>query len=207
MIQPWLGEVQEGLHGGNEGGIIVNKELCQINTYGNGVKAISVGEFTFITQNPSKDTQWAKLAREGKKVTQVKQGDKWYGVIVDDEVLKYEGWGKEPTVIGKLDINPNVAATVQPSPDIQAALRETLGGEDIPPWEDTAGFPLPPQDYEGVKAEGETLSAIPREEEIPIIVEKLVHGIKTGQIEGDNLEAAKKLMEEAFITHLCHLEK
>lgn len=123
MIQPWLGDVHEALHNSKDlVRVAINGKIREIKSLSGGLRSMVVGGFTFIMQNPEKDTMWGKFAREGKMVTQVKRGNKWFGVIVNHEVLKYQGYGKDPIVIGDLvtDCGP-----VQPFPKIKAASKET----------------------------------------------------------------------------------
>lgn len=120
MIQPWLGEVTEALHGSKDQRTAINGKIREIRSLSGGLRSMEMGGFTFIMQNPSKNSFWAKLAREGKRVTQVKHENQWYGVIVNNEVLKYQKEGKDPIIIGDLitDCGP-----VQPLPKIKATVK------------------------------------------------------------------------------------
>ena len=48
-------------------------------------------EYQAIEQNPEKPSRWGKLAREGKRVVQIRDfsSRKYVGVVVDDKVTEY----------------------------------------------------------------------------------------------------------------------
>lgn len=48
-------------------------------------------EFQAIEQNPEKPSRWGKLAREGKRVVQIRDlsSQKYVGVVVDAKVIEY----------------------------------------------------------------------------------------------------------------------
>ncbi len=88
MIQPWLRDVHDTLHGLDFQRIAINGKMREIHK-SSGLRSMQIGEFTFQTQHLSNATEWAVLAREGRKVTQIFRGEKEYGVIVDTLVFKY----------------------------------------------------------------------------------------------------------------------
>jgi predicted secreted protein len=42
-----------------------------------------------IQQNPTKSSQWAWHARKGKEVVQIIKDNKWFGVFVEGQFIKY----------------------------------------------------------------------------------------------------------------------
>lgn len=49
-------------------------------------------EYQAIEQNPEKPSRWGKLARDGKRVVQIRDlnSQKYVGVVVDDKVTEYK---------------------------------------------------------------------------------------------------------------------
>jgi hypothetical protein len=45
-----------------------------------------------IEQNPEKESQWAKLAREGHQIMQFRIGARYVGVVCDGALTKYPAW-------------------------------------------------------------------------------------------------------------------
>lgn len=88
MIQPWLKDVHDVLHGLDFQRIAIAGKMTEIHK-SNELKSMQVGRFTYQTQPLNNATEWAILAREGRKVTQIFRGEKEYGVIVDVLVFKY----------------------------------------------------------------------------------------------------------------------
>jgi hypothetical protein len=48
-------------------------------------------EYQAIEQNPERPSRWGKLARDGKRVVQIRDlnSQKYVGVVVDDKVTEY----------------------------------------------------------------------------------------------------------------------
>lgn len=100
-IQPWLKDVHDALHG-VVANISIRGKTREIVKAGKTCRLMKIGEFTFITQNPTKNSKWGQAARSGKKVTQIKLRTSWYGVIVDREVFKYGSEFGKQTLVGKI---------------------------------------------------------------------------------------------------------
>ena len=45
-----------------------------------------------IEQNPEKDSQWAKLARDGKRIMQFRLGRRYIGNVCEGKLLRYSAW-------------------------------------------------------------------------------------------------------------------
>jgi len=105
-IANWLRYVHIALHSDVITCVRVNNVEREVVYTGKGCKLLKVptsnGTFTFISQNPESGTEWAQHAKEGKKVTQVKRGNKYYGVIVNDDVFRYTKKGETPLWMGTL---------------------------------------------------------------------------------------------------------
>lgn len=199
MIQPWLKEVQVALHDKELANASIDGKLREIRTFHDGIKSVKVGEFTFITQNPAKTTEWAKSAREGKKVTQVKKGDAWYGVIVDDKVMRYQGHGKEPIVVGYLPTVEEGQVKLTEADEIPLSTYELSSFWEEPQAsvEKDPGTAFADKLLEGPIEAGQTPDMT-----LPEVVETLLHGIRTGQITGDKLGETKDLLVSALESHL-----
>jgi hypothetical protein len=54
--------------------------------------AMGGGEYQAIEQNPEKPSRWGKLARDGRRVVQVRDlaSGKYVGVVVDGKVIEYK---------------------------------------------------------------------------------------------------------------------
>jgi hypothetical protein len=51
------------------------------------VRLVERGGYTYIEQNPHKDSKWAKLAQEGHQIMWVMQGRRYLAQIMDGEFL------------------------------------------------------------------------------------------------------------------------
>ena len=51
------------------------------------VRYIEIGGFSFIEQNPQKESQWAAKAREGHKILWVKKGPRYVARVMDGRFL------------------------------------------------------------------------------------------------------------------------
>ena len=51
------------------------------------VKLVSIGGYTFIEQNPKKDSRWAKEAREGHQIMWVMKGRRYLARMRDGKFL------------------------------------------------------------------------------------------------------------------------
>jgi len=45
-----------------------------------------------IEQNPQKDSRWAKLAREGKRIMQFRINRRYIGNVCEGKLLRYPAW-------------------------------------------------------------------------------------------------------------------
>jgi len=45
-----------------------------------------------IEQNPQKDSQWAKLAREGKRIMQFRSNRRFVANVCEGKLLRYPAW-------------------------------------------------------------------------------------------------------------------
>lgn len=97
-IAAWVGRIHVALHTSGRKFVCIDKKRYPVRFAGEGIPYITVGEFCYVKQSPSSPGKWANLAQEGKKVTQITRGSRYYGVIVDTECIRY---GPERT-IGKL---------------------------------------------------------------------------------------------------------
>lgn len=195
MIRLWLGDVTEALHNSKDQRVAIKGKIREIRALSSGLRSMEIGKFTFITQNPSKDTLWGKFAREGKKVTQVKYENKWYGVIVNHEVLKYQPGGKDPTIIGNLVTDcASDNDLIQPSPEILAAIPK-----DTPGWIKKAVNPPPPDNERIVTPkDSEKDPDFTTKEGITDFVKTLLHGIRTGQLKDAKRETVKDFLVDAI---------
>jgi len=48
-----------------------------------------------VEQNPDKKTEWARLAREGRRVAWAMRGGRYLARVVDGEVVMLEGGGED----------------------------------------------------------------------------------------------------------------
>ena len=48
-----------------------------------GLRSVSIGGYEFIEQNPKKDSQWAKKAREGHLIMWVFHGRQYVAQVID----------------------------------------------------------------------------------------------------------------------------
>jgi len=53
----------------------------------NKVRLVERGGYTYIEQNPHKDSRWAKLAKQGHQIMWVMQGRKYLAQIKDGKFL------------------------------------------------------------------------------------------------------------------------
>lgn len=55
---------------------------------------IVVGQrlFSAIEQNPDKSSRWASLAREGKRIVQIKYDNRFVANVCEGEILHYPAW-------------------------------------------------------------------------------------------------------------------
>ncbi|MHA1298488.1 MAG: hypothetical protein ACTSO9_03495 [Candidatus Helarchaeota archaeon] len=54
------------------------------------MRYVDIDEFRFIEQNPSKSSNWAKMAREGKKIVWVFKHGSYYARILDGKFTKLQ---------------------------------------------------------------------------------------------------------------------
>jgi len=45
-----------------------------------------------IEQNPDKESRWAKLAQEGKRIMQFRLGRRYIGNVCEGKLLRYPAW-------------------------------------------------------------------------------------------------------------------
>lgn len=64
-------------------------KLCEVDFLFNG------HQLRGLEQNPKTSSQWARLAREGKKVMQVLSGRRYIAVVVDGKVQFYGKAGRD----------------------------------------------------------------------------------------------------------------
>ena len=62
----------------------------RIRIFRGHIKAVDLGGFRFIGQNPNKNSKWAKLAREGHKILWVIRlsDNVWAGRVVDGQTTQ-----------------------------------------------------------------------------------------------------------------------
>jgi hypothetical protein len=66
----------------------IEGESCLINqTSRSKVRFLERDGYTFIEQNPHKDSRWAKLAQEGHQIMWVMQGRKYLAQIKDGKFM------------------------------------------------------------------------------------------------------------------------
>lgn len=97
-IAAWVGRIHVALHTSGRKFVCIDKKRYPVRFAGEGIPYITVGKFCYIQQARTAVTKWGELAREGKKVTQITQGSKYYGVIVEDVCTRYD----PERIVGKL---------------------------------------------------------------------------------------------------------
>ncbi|MFW9964066.1 MAG: hypothetical protein ACFFCX_10905 [Candidatus Sifarchaeia archaeon] len=66
----------------------IEGEVCLIGkTSRSKVRLVERGGYTYIEQNPHKDSRWAKLAKQGHQIMWVMQGRKYLAQIKDGKFL------------------------------------------------------------------------------------------------------------------------
>ena len=55
------------------------------------VKGVQIGRWLYLQQNKLQSSKWAKLARDGARVIQIKKNNRYWGVIVNSSIFVYEG--------------------------------------------------------------------------------------------------------------------
>lgn len=103
----WLKRIHNAIHHNPLSGVVrhhvtIDKNRYRIR-YTNSQKLpyIDKGGFRYLVQNPNTQSDWASMAKAGKKVTQVLKDGKYYGVIVDNNVFRYLP-GRKSEHAGKL---------------------------------------------------------------------------------------------------------
>lgn len=91
----WLKRIHKAIHHNPLNGVVrhhvtIDGNLYRIR-YTNDLKLpyIDKGSFRYLVQNPNTQSDWASMAKAGKKVTQILRGGEYYGVIVNNNVFRY----------------------------------------------------------------------------------------------------------------------
>tara|TARA_R110002020_G_scaffold453416_1_gene668179 strand:- start:26 stop:298 length:273 start_codon:yes stop_codon:yes gene_type:complete len=67
--------------------VMIKGTMYQVTKRSNGCKSVKIpGIGTFIEQNPNKETDYAKRAKNGESITWLIRDMNW-GLIVNDEVI------------------------------------------------------------------------------------------------------------------------
>ena len=73
----------------NEKSVEVEGNTYNINVFPkSGLKYVDIDEFRFVEQNPNKNSNWAKMARAGKKIVWIFKHQSYYARVIDGKFTK-----------------------------------------------------------------------------------------------------------------------
>ena len=75
--------VAEGIFSGKSTIVIENKSYKVKIFTKSRLRYVDIEGYRIIEQNPDKDSKWAKMAREGKKIVWIFKGRGYYARVVD----------------------------------------------------------------------------------------------------------------------------
>ena len=94
-MKKWVKNIHNAIHSQERWAeprkfVIVNNKRHYIRTSAiKNLPLVRIEGVLFIKQNPESPSEWGALAKAGKRVTQVIKEGKYYGVIIEDKVMRY----------------------------------------------------------------------------------------------------------------------
>lgn len=78
-------ELHDAIHS-NSPLTIIDGKLYQIDTHDNGCRYCNTDIGMFMEQNQNQSSSYAKMAREGRRITWILRSGLW-GLIIDNEIV------------------------------------------------------------------------------------------------------------------------